>query len=150
MIKTENISSYRKLQQLTGEGIEHSDEFRVLLVDDNVYDSELNLHELKRQEQINFTSLSVTNKADYEKALKDFFPDVVYCDYNITPDFTAITAVRILKHEYPDIPFVLVTGTLSEEIASICVYEGIDDYVLLSVDLGCRERQPRHVSRLIR
>jgi signal transduction histidine kinase len=126
------VLSYKKLQQLDGDGVEHSGEFRILVVDDNLYDSELVLRELNRQDQVKFTSKVVMNKADYEKALVEFSPDVVYCDFKITPDFTAITAIRILKEDHPDVPFVLVTGTLSDEVASICVYEGIDDYVLKS------------------
>src|ERR1051326_3331901 len=132
MKEQETILSYKKLQQLTGEGIVHQGEYRILVVDDNKYDSELVVRQLKKQSQINFISKTVCSKKKYENALHDFLPDVVYCDYNISPDFTAVAAVRMLKNEYPEVPFVLVTGALNEEVASICVYEGINDYVLKS------------------
>jgi signal transduction histidine kinase len=126
----ENILSYKKLQQLTGEGSDHTDIYKILIVDDNIFDSELMLRGLHHQSQIKFTSKTVTDKNSFEEAIKNFSPDVVYCDLNITPDFDGVDAVRTLKHDYPEVPFVLVTGALNEEVVSICVNEGIDDYVL--------------------
>ncbi len=130
MKESEAVLSYKNLQQLTGDGIDHNGEFRILIVDDNIFDSELMLRELHRQEQIKFISQTVTERDSYEKALVNFLPDVVYCDLNITSDFNGVDAIRILKKEYPEVPFVLVTGALNEEVVSICVDEGIDDYVL--------------------
>src|ERR1035437_2990351 len=112
MNEREPVLSYKKLQQLTGEGIDHSGEFRILVVDDNVYDAELILRELHRQSQIKFTSKTVTDKDSYLEALKTFSPDVVYCDFNISLDFNALTAIRALKKDNADVSFVLVTGTL--------------------------------------
>lgn len=132
MVEDTVVSSYRKLQQLTGEGIIHSGEYRILIVDDSIYDAELMLRELRRDSQVYFLSKTVTNRAAYKKALTEFKPDIVYCDFHISFDFNAVSAVKMLKHEYPEVPFILVTGTLNEEVASICVYEGIDDYVLKS------------------
>jgi signal transduction histidine kinase len=126
----EPVLSYTQLHQLTGDGLDHSGEFRILVVDDSEFDSELVLRELHHQSQIKFTSKVATNKSSYMQALTDFLPDVVYCDLHITPDFNGVDAVRILKNEYPEVPFVLVTGSISEEVVSLCMSEGIDDYVL--------------------
>ena len=131
-METQPVLSYKKLLQLTGEGIIHPEEFKILIVDDNAFDSELVLRELKNQSLIQFTSKVVSNKEDYEEALKTYLPDVVYCDYYISADFSAISAIRVLKKDYPEVPFVLVTGALNEDATSICIYEGIDDYVLKS------------------
>lgn len=131
MIKLkEKVSSYKKLQQLTGEELDHSGEFKILIVEDNVFDAELMLREFHHQSQIKFTNQIVTHESSYRQALIDFMPDVVYCDLNISPDFNGVDAVKILKNDHPDVPFVLVTGALSEEVVSICVNQGIDDYVL--------------------
>src|ERR1044071_3695798 len=131
-MEIEPVLSYKKLQQLTGEGIIHPEEFRILIVDDNVFDAEMILRQLKSQSLIQFTSKLVSDKNSYEHALKTFLPDVVYCDYYITPEFSAVSAIRILKNDYPEVPYVLVTGALNEDATAICIYEGIDDYVLKS------------------
>jgi signal transduction histidine kinase len=132
-MKTNNpVLSYTELQQLTGDGVDHNGEFRILIVDDNAFDSELMLKELHHQVQVKFTSRISVDRASYEEALINFLPDVVYCDLNITHDFTGVDAIRILKKDYPEVPFVLVTGSLNEEVVSICMDEEIDDYVLKS------------------
>ena len=130
MEQKEAVLSYKKLQQLTGEELDHSGEFKILIVDDNVFDAELMLRELRHQSQIKFTSKTVTDELSFKQALTDFLPDVVYCDLNISPDFNGVDAVKILKNDYPEVPFVLVTGALNEEVVSICLNQGIDDYVL--------------------
>lgn len=128
----EGILSYSKLHQLTGEEIEHHGEYKILIVDDNIFDAELILREMQRQSHFKLISRTVTDREAYMIALRDFSPDVVYCDLNITPNFTGVDAVRTLKHDFPEVPFVLVTGALNEEVASICVNQGIDDYLLKS------------------
>lgn len=132
MKNIEPVLSYVELLQLTGDGVDHNGEFRILIADDNIFDSELMLRELHHQSQIKFTSKTVTDKISYKNALTDFLPDVVYCDLNITPDFDGVDAIRMLKKDFPDVPFVLVTGALSEEVVSICMDEGMDDYLLKS------------------
>lgn len=132
MPHTEIIDSYKKLQQLTGDGIDEPGEYRVLIVDDNVFDAELMLRELKTQSKIKFTSKTVTDRGAFEEALKTYGPDIVFCDYSIAYDFTAVDAVKILRNELPDVPFVLVTGSFTEEIATTCIREGMDDYLLKS------------------
>ncbi len=54
MKEKEAILSYKKLQQLTGEGVEHNGEFKILIVDDNPDDAELILRELHRQSEVKF------------------------------------------------------------------------------------------------
>ncbi len=132
MKERDGIISYRKLHHLTEEGLAHDREYKILIVDDNVYDAELIAREMQRQSQLRIISKTVTDKESYIEALRIFLPDVVYCDFNITPDFSGVDAVRTLKHDFPDVPFVLVTGALNEEVASICSNEGIDDYLLKS------------------
>lgn len=104
---------------------------RVLILDDNPFDSELVLRQLTRS-GIEFDNCIVNSKKTFIEELREFQPDVVYCDFHISHDFTAVDAVRLLKSEYPEISFVLVTGTMNEEVANICMGENIDDFVLKS------------------
>ena len=104
---------------------------RVLILDDNPFDSELVLRQLMRS-GIEFSNSIVNSKKTYLEELEAFEPDVVFCDFHIAHDFTAVEAVRILKADHPEISFVLVTGTMNEEVANICIGENMDDFVLKS------------------
>ena len=46
--------------------------------------------------------------------------------------FNGIEAFQMLKNEKLNIPFILVTGVLSEQMALQCLKDGIDDFVLKS------------------
>jgi two-component system sensor histidine kinase UhpB len=56
-------------------------------------------------------------------------PDIILSDFTL-PDFTAIEALHLLRDRQLDVPFILVTGTRSEEVAVECIQEGADDYIL--------------------
>ena len=72
----------------------------------------------------------VDSRADFEAALdRDW--DVVLSDYNI-PGFGGMEALQLAKTAKPDLPFILVTGTIGEEAAVLALKEGVDDYVLKS------------------
>ena len=101
---------------------------RVLLLEDVASDVELNEYELKKA-GIPITTTRVETREDFLKALKEFHPDVVLADYTL-PQFSAMEALAMLKQVKPDIPFILVTGSQSEEVAVECLKEGADDYIL--------------------
>ncbi len=48
------------------------------------------------------------------------------------PGFDAMKALRILQEAGREIPFILVTGSQSEETAAAVMREGADDYILKS------------------
>src|SRR3954467_9015784 len=100
---------------------------RVLLVEDNADDAELIIKELRRA-GVGFRSHRVDSRPAYLEALRDP-PDVVLSDHTL-PQFSAIEALRILRQQGSDIPFILVTGTQAEEVAASCLHEGADDYLL--------------------
>ncbi len=58
-----------------------------------------------------------------------FNPDVIVSDYAM-PVFDGMTALKITRSEYPDIPFIIFTGTINEETAVRCIKAGANDYVL--------------------
>lgn len=73
--------------------------------------------------------LVVDNKTDYEKALTDFSPDLVISDHSL-PSFTSTEALKIFKQTGLQIPFILVTATVSEDFAVHAMKAGADDYIL--------------------
>lgn len=102
--------------------------YKILLVEDIPSDAELILYEL-RKAKINYDSRKVENEEQYINALKEFRPDIILADYSL-PRFNALQALAIIKQEKIIIPFILVTGSQSEEIAVECIKNGADDYIL--------------------
>lgn len=105
---------------------------KILILEDNPDDVHLIERELNRG-GIHYTSLVVKAKQEFENALTEFKPDVILSDHYL-PEFNSVEALQSLRL-YQDksnqlIPFLLVTGSLMEEVAVQCIKGGIDDYIL--------------------
>lgn len=98
------------------------------MVEDRAEDAELAVRELARAE-ITCDTLRVDRADTFRRALKDFAPTLVLADYTI-PGFGGMDALQILRDEAPDIPLIIVTGSLDEETAVACIKSGAADYVL--------------------
>jgi CheY-like chemotaxis protein len=103
-------------------------EFRILIVEDLPTDAELTEREL-RKAHIAFTTRRVETKEAFLKELVDFEPDIILSDYRL-PQFNGLEALRLLKEHELEVPFILITGSLTEEVAVKCMKEGADDYIL--------------------
>jgi len=55
--------------------------------------------------------------------------DVILADYSL-PQFDALRALRLLQERGLDIPFIIVSGTIGEELAVSAMKEGAADYLL--------------------
>jgi len=99
----------------------------ILILEDNPDDAELMVAELEKEGYI-INWERVDTKFDYQEKLRKNF-DVILSDYNM-PQFTAPQALNILKKKNLKIPFIIVTGTISEEVAVKCIKEGASDYLL--------------------
>jgi PAS domain S-box-containing protein len=100
---------------------------RVLILEDSETDTELVLHELRRSGYEPDWS-RVDNEADYLDSLLPTL-DVILADYSL-PDFDALRALHILKSQDMDIPFIVVTGAVGEEVVAECMRQGATDYLL--------------------
>jgi pentatricopeptide repeat protein len=100
---------------------------RVLILEDQPSDAELMLHEL-RQAGFEPDSQVVGTSADYLGQLGEDL-DVILSDYSM-PQFNALEALHLLLDRGLDVPFIVVTGAVSEEVAVECMRQGADDYVL--------------------
>lgn len=103
-------------------------ETRILMLEDVPTDAELIEREL-RANGLAFNAKRVDTKEAFAEALVEFAPDLILSDYNL-PQFSGLEALRLLKERALDIPFILVTGSLTEEIAVLCMKEGAYDYIL--------------------
>ena len=103
-------------------------ELKILYLEDSAQDAEITARTLKRA-GIPFTLELVDNKAEFEEALAKSKPDVVLADHSLY-HFNSREALRIFKSFDHKIPFILVTGTVSEEFAVDILKEGANDYLL--------------------
>ena len=103
-------------------------ELEILIVEDIAHDAELIEREL-RNSDVPFRARRVQTRLDFVSALEDYRPDLILSDFTL-PQFDAIQALHTLKQLGMDVPFILVTGTRSEEVAVECIREGADDYIL--------------------
>lgn len=71
----------------------------------------------------------VMTEEGYLQALESYEPDIILSD-NTLPQFNATEALRIFNSLSLSIPFILVTGTVSEEFAVNIIKSGADDYIL--------------------
>ncbi len=100
---------------------------RVLLLEDSPVDAELLLYELQR-EQYEVQAMRVETEAEYLRALESH-PDIILADYTL-PQFDALQALQRLQERALDIPFIVVTGSTSEEVAVACIKQGAADYLI--------------------
>ena len=101
---------------------------RILILEDVLLDAELMERELKK-EGLNFESLIVDSRGDYIKGLEEFKPDLILADHSL-PQFDGLSALKIKKEIFPNIPFLFVSGKIGEEFAVEMLKEGATDYVL--------------------
>lgn len=101
---------------------------RVLIVEDSEGDCALVLRCLKRG-GFDVDYRRVDNGADLDKALQAGGWDLIICDYAL-PQFNAPAALAMVKASGHDIPFIVVSGTIGEEIAVQMMRAGAHDYLL--------------------
>ncbi len=100
---------------------------RVLILEDRVDDVELMLYELRRAGfVVDWTC--VETEADYLAHL-DADIDIILADYAM-PQFDARRALALLQERNLNIPFIIISGSISEEVAVAVIKQGADDYLL--------------------
>jgi PAS domain S-box-containing protein len=101
---------------------------RVLIVEDSEDDMLLMLRELRRGGYIlEFTRVD-TPLAMLEALNKQSW-DIVIADYTL-PAFSAPEALELLQSQQQDLPFIIVSGTIGEEVAVAAMKSGAHDYII--------------------
>jgi signal transduction histidine kinase len=101
---------------------------KILILEDNDDDATI-IQRLLRKSDAGYEFSVVMSKPGYLSALTEFQPHVILSD-NALPQFDATEALQIVKQLELHIPFILVTGTVSEEFAANIIKSGADDYLL--------------------
>jgi two-component system, cell cycle sensor histidine kinase and response regulator CckA len=100
----------------------------ILLLEDDPLDAELSLRKLESS-GLSFSMKNVGSAEDFKLEVSARNYDVILGDYRL-PNWTGLEAVRWLRASGNSTPFILVTGTLGDELAVECIKEGANDYVL--------------------
>lgn len=101
---------------------------RVLLVEDSEDDALLISRELKRGGFDLFLQ-RVDTLPSMAKALKDLSWDIIISDH-MMPSFSAPAALALLKERNLDIPFLIVSGCIGEDVAVAAMKAGASDFLL--------------------
>ncbi|HET9486433.1 MAG TPA: hybrid sensor histidine kinase/response regulator [Chryseosolibacter sp.] len=105
-------------------------ELRILMLEDLQDDVGL-IERTLRKEGMRFSARRVDSQDEFTQCLENFRPDVILSDHAL-PQFNSLEALQICRKRAVNVPFILVTGTVSEEFAVSCLKQGADDYVLKS------------------
>jgi two-component system, NarL family, sensor histidine kinase UhpB len=100
----------------------------ILLLEDQPADAEAVEAEL-RGAGVSFRVRRVDSRAAFLAALVSRLPEVILSDFSLT-DFSAFDALALLREQRLEVPFILITGNRSEEVAVECIHQGADDYIL--------------------
>ncbi len=101
---------------------------RILMLEDSPTDAELIEREL-RKGGMTFTLKQVESREAFTRALEDFLPDIILTDFNL-PGFSGMSALEMVRRDYPETPVIMVTGALSDKEAVELLQAGAQDYVL--------------------
>ncbi len=99
----------------------------LLILEDKPDDAQLMVNELEK-EQYELNWKRVETKRDFEKGLSED-PDIIFVDYAV-PSFNGLDALMVTEKNKPDIPVIMISGIIGEEVAVNCMKAGATDYVL--------------------
>jgi two-component system, NarL family, sensor histidine kinase UhpB len=100
----------------------------ILMVEDSEDDTKLVMEELKERGYDPIYQ-RVETPDETKTALRQCPWDVVLSDY-VMPRFSALEAMRLVKDAGLDIPFIIITGSIGEEIAVAAMKAGAHDYMM--------------------
>ncbi|MBD2175771.1 response regulator [Pseudanabaena sp. FACHB-1998] len=106
-----------------------SEPLNALLIEDSEDDALLTLRELKRG-GFNVVWERVETAETLRTVLLSRPWDIVLSDYNLPPSFNAPMALEIVKQINPNLPFVVISGTIGEASAVELMRQGANDYLM--------------------
>jgi signal transduction histidine kinase len=105
-------------------------ELKVLLIEDSEKDAALILREL-RKAGYSPVHQRVETAGEMTAALEAENWDVILCDHAM-PEFNGMEALRLLRRRDPDMPFIIVSGQIGEDLAVAAMKAGANDYIMKS------------------
>ena len=103
--------------------------YKVLILEDNKIDAQLLKDFLMQSDEEFDEVLLVYGKESYKKTLQTIPPDLILADFRLN-NFDGIEATRMRNKYCPDVPLIIVSGTIGEEKAIEVIKEGANDFLL--------------------
>ena len=103
-------------------------EIQILILEDNPSDFELTKLELRRASP-DYVVEWAQDKETFLQALDGSTPNIILLDYSL-PGFDGLSALALARQRFPDIPAIIVSGAIGEEVAIETLKAGATDYVL--------------------
>jgi len=104
-----------------------SKEFRILLIEDSEDDALL-IERVLKKGGLEPILERVSSAKEMNRALEEHTWDAVLCDY-MMPEFSIRDAMKEIRLRDLDLPFIIVSGTISDEIAVEMMQAGAHDYL---------------------
>lgn len=101
---------------------------RVLIVEDLSSDADLAEREI-RKVLASVRYIRVETRSEFLQQLAEHSPDLIVCDFKM-PEFDGLTALNLAREHVPHTPFIILTGSQSEDTAVECMKAGAWDYVI--------------------
>ncbi|TDJ08500.1 MAG: response regulator [Deltaproteobacteria bacterium] len=101
---------------------------RLLIIEDSEDDAELLVRKVtKSGYKIKYTR--VESEKEMKSALQQEVWDLIISDYSL-PNFTGLSAINLINQLNIDIPFIIVSGAIGEDIAVEAMKAGAHDYIM--------------------
>jgi len=100
----------------------------ILVIEDSEDDAFLVLQQIKSGDY-NIEFERVENAERMKTMLKERTWDIILSDYAM-PHFNGIEALELLKESGIDIPFIITSGTIGEDVAVEAMKAGANDYIM--------------------
>jgi len=101
----------------------------ILILEDSPHDQELIKRQIKKSLPKAVLTISHDEKSFKEK-IKWANPSIIISDYQL-PAYTGLDALLYVKEHYPNVPFIFLSGTLSDdEAVASAILKGASGYLL--------------------
>jgi PAS domain S-box-containing protein len=101
---------------------------RILLLEDDTRDAGL-VQDVLEADNFACDVIRTQTRAEFLAALDDDAIDLILADYTL-PSFDGLSALMLASSARSDLPFIIVSGTLGEEVAVEALKVGATDYIL--------------------
>src|ERR1700682_791648 len=102
--------------------------YRILHLEDNPVDAMI-IHSQLASSGLNFEILQIETELDYLSALENESFALILADYTL-PFFDGLSALRMAREKCRDTPFIVISGTIGDDLAVETLKQGATDYVL--------------------
>jgi signal transduction histidine kinase len=100
---------------------------RVLIVEDVEQDAILLVRELRRENfEVSYERVDTPEAMSAALSSKEW--DIIFSDYDM-PRFSALLALKLVRERKLDVPFIVVSGTVSEDTAVEVIRGGAHDFM---------------------